>query len=181
MIFGFGKQFPKPFFFSYTKTYTNLRGVLVNGIIKSLNRFSLSCFSPIDIYSLGSLHALVPEQYRNILNRYTVIVENTRYRMAKTVNRTVRQSCLFCQTVDHSVYSTEVDIRLTENGSDYKAAAFVVAVAEYCRVFILPFLFSLQCLEHGIVERYFAVTAFRFWCCNLSGYRLKYIQGDAEN
>ena len=76
-IFGFGKRFPKPFFFSYTKTYTILSGVQVNGIIKSLNRFSLCCFPPIDIYSLCSLYALVSQQYRNILNRYAVIVKNT--------------------------------------------------------------------------------------------------------
>ena len=61
VIFGFGKRFPKPFFFSYTKTYTTLSDIQVNGIIKSFNRFSLSCFSPIDIYSLGSLYALVSQ------------------------------------------------------------------------------------------------------------------------
>ena len=92
--------------------------------------------------------------------------------MAKAVNCTVWKPCLFCQTIDYPVYSAEIDIRFSENSTHNETVAFVVAVAEYFSVFILPFLFSLQCLKHGIVKRYFAVTAFRFWCCNLSGYRL---------
>lgn len=152
MIFGFGKRFPKPFFFSYTKTYTTLSDIEVNGIIKSFNRFSLSCFPPIDIYSIGSLYALVSEQYRNILNRYAVIVKNTRYRMTEAMNRTVRQSRLFRQTVDYSVYSTEIGIRLAKNGSDYKATAIVIVFAEYCRVFIPAFNASSTVSLSGILR-----------------------------
>lgn len=87
--------------------------------------------------------------------------------MAKAVNCTVWKPCLFCQTIDYPVYSTEIDIRLTENSSDYKAAAFIVAVAKQFGVFFLPLLFDFQLSDHKIVYRNFAVTALCLWRCDL--------------
>ena len=52
--------------------------VQIYGAVESVYRRLLCGLSTVDINSLGGLYAFVSEQNGNILNRYAVVVENTR-------------------------------------------------------------------------------------------------------
>ena len=99
------------------------------------------------------------EQNGNVLNRYAVVVEDTRHGMAKTVNRAMRQAGILGQTVYHSIDCAEIDIRLSENGSYNEVVAFVVAVAKQLGIILLTLLLGFQLSDNKIVYRDFAVTA----------------------
>ena len=103
------------------------------------------------------------KQNGNVLNRYAVIVENTCHRMAKAVNRTMRQAGVLCQTVYHTVDCAEIDIRLSENGAHNEVVAFVVAVAKQLSIILLTLLFGFQLSDNKIVYWDFAVTALCLW------------------
>ena len=70
------------------------------------------------------------EQNGNVLNRYAVIVKNTRNAVPKSVDCTMRQAGILGQTVNHPIDCAEVDIRLSENGTDNEVVAFVVAITQ---------------------------------------------------
>ena len=103
------------------------------------------------------------EQNRNVLNRYAVIVKNTRHRVTKSVDRTMRQAGILGQTVYHSIDCAEIDIRLSENGAHNEVVAFVVAVAKQLGIILLTLLFGFQLSDYKIVYRDFAVTALCLW------------------
>ena len=137
--------------------------VQIYSAVESVYRRLLCGLSTVDINSLGGLYALVSEQNGNVLNRYAVVVKNTRHRVAKSVNRTMRQAGVLCQTVYHTVDCAEIDIRFSENSTHNETVAFVVAVAKQFGVFFLPLLFGFQLSDNKIVYRDFAVTALRLW------------------
>lgn len=139
----------------------------IYGAVESVYRRLLCGLSTVDINSLGGVYAFVSEQNGDVLNRYAVVVENTRHRMAKAVNRTMRQAGVLGQTVYHPVDCAEIDIRFSENGAHNEVVAFVVAVAKQFGVFFLPLLFGFQLSDHKIVYRNFAVTALCLWRCDL--------------
>lgn len=141
--------------------------VQIYGAVESVNRRCLCGLASVDINSLGGVYAFVSEQNGNVLNRYAVVVEDTRHGMAKTVNRTMRQAGVLGQTVYHPVDCAEIDIRFSENGADNEVVTFVVAVAKQFGVFFLPLLFGFQLSDYKIVYRDFAVTALRLWRCDL--------------
>ena len=107
------------------------------------------------------------EQNGNVLNRYAVVVEDTRHRVTKAVDRTMWQAGVFGQTVYHSIDCAEVDIRLSQYGSDNEIMAFVVAIAQQLGIILLPLFFLFQRFQNGIVERNLAVAARRFRRCDL--------------
>ena len=107
------------------------------------------------------------EQDGNVLNRYAVIVENTRNAVTKAVDRTMRQAGILGQTVNHPIDCAEVDIRLSENGTDNEVVAFVVAITQQLGIILLPLFFLFQRFQNGIVERNLAVAARRFRRCDL--------------
>ena len=135
--------------------------VQIYGAVESVYRRLLCGLSTVDIYSLGGLYAFVSEQNGNVLNRYAVIVEDTRHRVTKAVDRTMRQAGVFGQTIYNSIDCTEIDIRFSENSAHNEVVAFVVAVAKQFGVFFLPLLFGFQLFDNNIVNRDFAVTALR--------------------
>ena len=53
--------------------------VQIYGAVESVYRRLLCGLSTIDINPLGGLYAFVSEQNGNVLNRYAVVVENTRH------------------------------------------------------------------------------------------------------
>ena len=99
------------------------------------------------------------EQNGNVLNRYAVVVKDTRHRVTKAVDRTMRQAGILGQTVYHSIDCAEVDIRLSENSADNEVVTFVVAIAQQLGIILLPLFFLFQRFQNGIVERNLAVTA----------------------
>ena len=143
------------------KILPSLCDIQIDGTVESVNRRFLCGLSAVDINSLGGVYAFVTEQNGNVLNRHAVIVEDTRHRVAKAVNRTMRQAGVLGQTVYHPVDCAEIDIRFSENGADNEVVTFVVAVAKQFGVFFLPLLFGFQLSDHKIVYRDFAVTALR--------------------
>ena len=141
--------------------------VQIYSAVESVYRRLLCGLSTVDINSLGGVYAFVSEQNGNVLNRYAVVVKNTRHRVTKSVDRTMRQAGVFGQTIYNSIDCTEIDIRLSENGAHNEVVAFVVAVAKQFGVFFLPLLFGFQLSDHKIVYRNFAVTALCLWRCDL--------------
>ena len=137
--------------------------VQIYGAVESVNRRLLCGLAAVDINSLGGVYAFVSEQNGNVLNRYAVIVEDTRHRVTKAVDRTMRQASVFGQTIYNSIDRTEIDIRLSENGAHNEVVAFVVAVAKQLSIIFLTLLFGFQLSDNKIVYRDFAVTALRLW------------------
>ena len=72
------------------KILPSLCDVQIYGAVESVTRRLLCGLSTVDINSLGGLYAFVSEQNGNVLNRYAVIVEDTRHRVTKSVDRTMR-------------------------------------------------------------------------------------------
>ena len=72
------------------KILPSLCDVQIYGAVESVNCRFLCGLAAVDINSLGGVYAFVTEQNGNVLNRYAVVVENTRHRMAKAVNCTMR-------------------------------------------------------------------------------------------
>ena len=149
------------------KILPSLCDVQINGAVESVNRRFLCGLAAVDINSLGGVYAFVSEQNGNVLNRYAVVVEDTRHGMAKTVNRTMRQACVLGQTIYNSIDCTEIDIRLSENGADNEVVAFIVSVSEQLGIILLTLLFGFQLSDYKIVYRDFAVTALCLWRCDL--------------
>ena len=141
--------------------------VQIYGAVESVYRRLLCGLSTVDINSLGGLYAFVSEQNGNVLNRYAVIVKNTRNAVPKSVDCTMRQAGILGQTVYHSIDCAEVDIRFSENGADNEVVTFVIAIAQQFGIILLPFFFLFQRFQNGIVERNLAVAARRFRRCDL--------------
>ena len=137
--------------------------VQIDGAVESVNRRFLCGLAAVDINSLGGVYAFVTEQNGNVLNRYAVIVEDTRHRVTKAVDRIMRQTGVFGQTIYNSIDCTEIDIRLSENGAHNEVVTFVVAVAKQLSIILLTLLFGFQLSDHKIVYRNFAVTALCLW------------------
>lgn len=68
----------------------SLCDIQIDDAVESVNRRFLCGLAAVDINSLGGVYAFVTEQNGNVLNRHAVVVKNTRHRVAKSVNRTMR-------------------------------------------------------------------------------------------
>ena len=145
------------------KILPSLCDVQIDGAVESVNRRFLCGLAAVDINSLGGVYAFVSEQNGNVLNRYAVVVEDTRNAVPKSVDRTMRQAGVFGQTVNHPIDCAEVDIWLSENGADNEVVTFVVAVAKQLGIILLTLLFGFQLSDYKIVYRDFAVTALCLW------------------
>lgn len=64
--------------------------VQIYGAVESVYRRLLCGLSTVDINSLGGVYAFVSEQNGDVLNRHAVVVKDTRHRVAKAVNCTMR-------------------------------------------------------------------------------------------
>ena len=145
------------------KIIPSLCDAQIYGAVESVNRRLLCGLAAVDIYSLGGVYAFVSEQNGNVLNRYAVVVKNTRHRVAKSVNRTMRQAGVLSQTVYHTVDCAEIDIRFSEHSAHNEVVAFVVAVAKQLGIIFLTLLLGFQLSDNKIVYRDFAVTALCLW------------------
>ena len=106
------------------------------------------------------------EQDRDVTQSYSVFIKYAGNRMAKPVDRTMRQSSVPFESVQNTINRAEIGVGFTQSVAHNKIGIFVISAAEQFGVVLLFLPFLFQRFDDEIAERYLSVAAERFGSCD---------------